>query len=121
MEISIKNDDTKFNPFCCFFSYLAKRIKIHIFAEKIKKNFRMTENFSCIFCDLVKENDPIKIPEKGTDYSIIKGKFIRTARVSSHLNDRSVDPWPSDRPAQYRQKNEKIEASDRTRSKRYAH
>ena len=34
-----KNDDTKFNPFCCFFSYLAKRIKIHIFAEKIKKKF----------------------------------------------------------------------------------
>ena len=28
---------------------------------------------NCIFCNLIQENDPIKIPEKGTDYSIIKG------------------------------------------------
>ena len=30
----------------------------------------------CIFCDLIKENDPVKIPEQGKDYSIIKGKFV---------------------------------------------
>lgn len=64
-----KQNDTKFNPFCCFFSYLAKRIKIHIFAKNLKNIFRM-EN--CIFCNLINENDPIKIPEQGKDYSIIK-------------------------------------------------
>lgn len=32
---------------------------------------------NCIFCELINENDPIKIPEQGKDYSIIKGKFIK--------------------------------------------
>ena len=73
-----KQNDTKFNPFCCFFSYLAKRIKIHIFAKNLKIIFRM-EN--CIFCELINENDPIKIPEQGKDYSIIKGKFIKRFKV----------------------------------------
>ena len=31
---------------------------------------------NCIFCELINENDPIKIPEQGKDYSIIKGMFI---------------------------------------------
>ena len=31
---------------------------------------------NCIFCDLVKENDPIKVPEQGKDYSIIEGTFL---------------------------------------------
>ena len=77
-----KQNDTKFNPFCCFFSYLAKRIKIHIFAKNLKNIFRM-EN--CIFCDLIKENDPIKIPEQGKDYSIIKGMFIKGLKVRKRV------------------------------------
>ena len=32
---------------------------------------------NCIFCNLINENDPIKIPEQGKDYSIIKGMFIK--------------------------------------------
>jgi len=36
---------------------------------------------NCLFCDLVKENDPIKIPEQGKEYSIIKGEFIKKFKV----------------------------------------
>jgi len=73
-----KQNDTKFNPFCCFFSYLAKRIKIHIFAKNLKIIFRMED---CIFCELINKNDPIKIPEQGKDYSIIKGKFNKRLKI----------------------------------------
>ena len=40
---------------------------------------------NCIFCDLINENDPIKIPEQGKDYSIIKGMFIKGLKVRKRV------------------------------------
>ena len=30
---------------------------------------------SCIFCQIIEEADPVKVPELGDDYAVIKGKF----------------------------------------------
>ena len=31
---------------------------------------------SCIFCQIIEEADPVKVPEIGDDYAVIKGKKI---------------------------------------------
>ena len=46
---------------------------------------------NCIFCDLIKENDPIKIPEQGKDYSIIKGMFIQGFKVRRSTSARVAE------------------------------
>ena len=42
---------------------------------------------SCIFCQIIEEADPVKVPEIGDDYAVIKGKKIGQKPISGKV-------WP---------------------------